>query len=159
MSESLFIRKATLNDLPALTKMSAALIRSDAHFDNPLTDRWSYEKDGQEYLMKRIRGRNGTCLVAEIEGKIVGYITGALLPTEKWRPVSRAELDNLYVYDTYRSKKVGASLLEAFIAWSKRKNVDRVMLHAVANNDRAISFYQRNNFTPQHLIFEKILKK
>jgi len=153
------IRKATIRDLPELTEMSAALIRSDAQFDDALTDRWSYDEEGQKYLKKRIRGRKGICFVAEIDGKVVGYATGALLSIENWRPVSRAELDNLYVSGEYRSKGVGASLIGAFIEWSKEKKVDRVVLHAVAQNEQAVSFYQRNSFVPQHLIFETILKK
>lgn len=156
---NIHIRKATEKDLPALTEMSAALIESDGRFDKTLTDQWAYEEDGQNYLRKRIKGRNCICIVAESNGKIIGYTTGALLTIEKWRPVNRAEMDNLFISDEYRNQGVGSKLIDTFIAWSMKKKVDRVMLHVVAQNDKALEFYKRNHFEPQHIILERILSK
>jgi ribosomal protein S18 acetylase RimI-like enzyme len=155
--ETVSIRKATLADLPKLQQLSAALIRSDAQYDRDLIEQWSLGVDGKKYLTKRIQGRKGVCLVAEIEGKIVGYATGGLLSIQKWRPVKRSELDNLYIDDACRSRGIGAKLVEAFIKWSKEKKMDRVMLYAEAQNDRGISFYKRNGLNPLHLVLEKTI--
>lgn len=155
--ENVTIRKATLADLPTLQQLSAALIRSDAQYDKDLIESWSHSEDGKKYLMKRINGRKGVCFVAETDGKIAGYATGGLLTVQKWRPVKRSELDNIYVCDGYRSCGIGAKLIEAFISWSKDKNVERVMLYAEAQNDRGISFYKRNGLNPLHLVLEKTI--
>lgn len=148
------IRKATMKDLSQITEMSAALIRSDGRFDHDVIDSWSYGEHGQAYLKRRIRGRKGVCFVAEADGKLVGYTTGGLASVEKWRPVKRSELDNLFVADGYRNNGVGPKLIVAFREWSQKKGVDRIFLLAVAQNKDALRFYEKNGFKPHLVTFE-----
>ncbi|MFZ2025056.1 MAG: GNAT family N-acetyltransferase [Microgenomates group bacterium] len=157
MNTNVHIRKATLTDISIITEMSASLIRSDIRFDPLLTDRWSYGEGGQTYLKKRINGRKGVCLVAEIDGNIVGYATGSLLPIQQWRPVQKTELDNLYIFDEHRSKGIGTQLIQSFLAWSRKMKAKRVILHTKEKNVQAIAFYKRNGFDSYKIILEAVL--
>lgn len=148
------IRRAVLDDLPEIQKMSVELTESDMRFDRALVNTWPYGKDGIAYLKKRIRGRKGICfLVVDGEG-VVGYACGGILPVQKWRPVKRSELDNLYVRESYRGQGVGKQLLQEFIQWSKEQEVERVMLIAVASNDPALAFYTKQGFFTEHVMLE-----
>lgn len=148
------IRRAKLLDIPVLQKLSSELIISDARFDPLLQSSWSHSEDGKKYLTRRVRGRNGVCFVAVIDTVIVGYVTGGLLRIQKWRPIKRSELDNIYVKNTHRGQGVGSKLLQEFISWSKSKQVDRVMLYAAAGNERGITFYKKHAFLPEQIILE-----
>lgn len=151
------IRKATLDDFSEIQQMSVELTESDMRFDRALVNTWPFGKEGIAYLKKRIRGRKGICLLAINDGRIVGYACGGLLPVQKWRPVRRSELDNLYVREEYRGKKVGTMLLQEFIHWSREMSVERVMLIAVASNDKALAFYTKHGFFTEHVMMETVL--
>ena len=154
----ILIRKATLKDLPEIQQLSNDLITSDAQFDQGLKKEWSFSEDGKKYLTSRIKGRKGTCFVAESKGKIVGYLTGGIRRFEKWRPFKRAELDNIFIQAGFRSQGIGKELIGKYLDWCQSKGVERVFLHAVDANQRARKFYKTHGFHEQHIILEKNLK-
>ena len=92
--------------------------------------------------------------MAEFKGRILGYLTGSVRKTDSWRPVTRTELENMFVEDKFRSQGVGAALVKEFIKWSREKGVRRALVVAYAANDRAIRFYQKMGFTPLALSLE-----
>jgi ribosomal protein S18 acetylase RimI-like enzyme len=156
MSKGALVRKAIVSDLSILQQMSAELIDSDNFFDNNhLLREWSLGEDGKKYLLRRIRGKKGVCFVAEIQGDIVGYLTGGESSTQKWRPFPRAEIDNIYVKQAYRGNKIGSDLMDAFIHWAKLRGIEKVFLYTMADNQKAIRFYEKNQFFKFNLVLEK----
>jgi len=124
------------------------LFLSDArHFDD-LNTNWPYE-EGEAYFRKRIAGQEGVCLVAERDGRIVGYVIGG------WSHLNfsaykgkRAELENICVAEEERSRGVGVLLVDALIGWCERSGATHVMVDAYAPNLRAIKFYESQGFEP-----------
>lgn len=159
MDDRITIRKAKVIDLPVLQKLSQGLFLSDAPFDRELDTQWPFGKEGKSYLLRRIRGRKGTCLIAELKSKIIGYATGGMLPVESWRPVKRSELDNLFVIAEYRSCGIGKLIMEEFFAWSKKMGAQRIVVHAMEENRKAIAFYGKNKFYHHHIAMERKLKE
>ena len=149
------IRKATIEDLPAVQELSQELFYSDLPHDPLMNVDWSFSEDGKKIFTARITEPNRFCLVAEINGKIIGYTTGSVLSVPAWRPVKRLELENLIVTEKYRGQRIGEKLAQAVVDLAKSLGMQRVMVAAYATNDRAIKFYKRVGFIPDTLQLEK----
>ena len=156
MIKGVLIRKASVSDLSVLQQMSAELIDSDNRFNEArMLREWSLGEEGKKYLLRRIRGKKGICLVAEVEGNIVGYITGGESEIQKWRPFRRIEIDNLFVRQSYRNQRIGSILMDAFITWAKSRGIEKVFLHVMAGNQESIRFYENKFFKKFNFVLEK----
>lgn len=151
--ENIIIRKAKTEELKIVQDLNSGLFTSDGPRDKYMNHNWPHE-EGKEYFSKRITADNSICLVAEIDSEIVGYLAGAVMEVESWRPVKRTELENMFVKEEFRSQGVGAKLVEEFIKWSKEKGVDRSLVVAYATNEKAIKFYQKTGFDPESVSLE-----
>jgi GNAT superfamily N-acetyltransferase len=149
MGKEILIRKAHPEELKIIQDLNHQLFLFDYERDPDLNVQWPYEKDGEEYFRKMIDGEIGVCFVAEVEGKVVGYLAGCgELETPSYRPVKRAELENMFVIEEYRGAGVGTKLANEFIDWSHSKGVQHIFVSAYAGNERAIKFYQKAGFKP-----------
>lgn len=151
-------RRARPSELKIIQDLNYTLFQSDKERDEFLNHRWPYIKDGKEYFKKRIAGKNGICLVAEVDGKVVGYLAGGLKKVRSWRPVKRTELENMLVIEKFRSKGIGDKLVKEFLKWSKEKGVKRAQVVAYVTNVRAIKFYKRMGFAPESISLETPIK-
>jgi ribosomal protein S18 acetylase RimI-like enzyme len=141
------IRKAKASELKTIQNLNYALFQSDKHRDEFLNLNWPY-KEGKKVFEKMIKGGNNLCLVAELKGEVIGYLAGSICKIESWRPIKRAELENMFVKEKYRSKGVGSKLVKEFFKWSKSKGAKRAMVQAYSTNAKAIKFYKKTGFDP-----------
>jgi GNAT superfamily N-acetyltransferase len=80
-------------------------------------------------------------LVAEVDGKLVGMATyysifsSFIAKPGLW-------LDDLYVYEEYRSQSIGRKLMEQLCQIARDSGCGRVDWHVSGSNDRGIKFYQ-----------------
>lgn len=84
-------------------------------------------------------------LVVVYDGEVAGHLSGSL--TEPWavRPKS-ATLNGLYVRPAHRRARVGARLVEEFLAWAGAQGAVQAEVAAYAANPEAIRFYERQGF-------------
>jgi putative acetyltransferase len=75
-------------------------------------------------------------IVAEVEGKVVGYAFAEIIDDSRILQV-------LNVHPEYFGKGVGQALIDSAIKWLGGNNVE---LTVVKHNHRAIKFYQKNGF-------------
>ncbi len=155
--QPLIIRKATADDLSYVQQLCDELIQVSNTFDPHYNLRWSFEPDGIKYLTSRIFDIQCVCFLAIWEERIVGYVTGAVLPIRLWRPIKQIELENLYIQKNYRKKGIGTRLVKELFLWGKEQKAQRVVVTTEAIDKHAIAFYQRNNFSPLHLKLEAVL--
>jgi ribosomal protein S18 acetylase RimI-like enzyme len=151
------ISRAKLTDLPKLQELSSALLEFEHPLDPHGLPNWSFSEHGKKYLTKRIRGRNGVCFVAKVNGEIVGYTTGGVLKIQNWRPFRRAEMENLFIREEYRRQGLGPLLINEFLKWCAARKVERVIVYTLAKNDRAVKFYEANEFEKYVTILERTL--
>lgn len=83
--------------------------------------------------------RNTVFLVAEEEGRIIGY-TGMYLSMEE------GEITNVAVAETQRRRGVGGLLLKQIKNEAELRSVTRIILEVRVSNDSAIRLYERNGF-------------
>jgi ribosomal protein S18 acetylase RimI-like enzyme len=148
------IRRARAADLPSLVELGTELARSDRRFDPLFKEDWYTSEPGKKYLLKKIRGGQHVCFVAETSGQLIGYATGGINKTDTARPVTHSELGNLYVQEDYRRHGVGHHLLATFRQWSKKKGVEKMIVHVTSGNTDGIAFYEKSSFASMQLIME-----
>lgn len=78
-------------------------------------------------------------ILAEIEGRIVGYIVYWLLP-------GAIDIHNIAVHTDYRRRGIGRLLLSRVVSEAKRQSLARVMLEVRRSNRAAQSLYESMGF-------------
>jgi GNAT superfamily N-acetyltransferase len=144
------IRQAILQDVAMLQDLNHELFLSDSRHDPSLNNNWPYEKEGKKYFKDAVAGKVGeasTCLIAEADNQAIGYLS-AFAKSPVTNTVRYAELDTLFVKETYRNQGVGGLLVEAFLQWAQKQQVDQVSVAAYALNTKALAFYKRHGFEP-----------
>ena len=75
-----------------------------------------------------------------LDGVIIGFIDFSII-------YEKAEVNYIAVDEKYRGMGVAQELFDKFV--SIVKNVDTVSLEVSCNNERAINFYLKNDFTKE----------
>src|SRR5476651_2732103 len=118
------IRKAVFDDLEDVIRLNFDLFKKEyAEYDKSLDVEWPHSKQGEEYFAERIVGDDGHVSVAENDGKIVGYICGALVDRGYRVEAVYAELENMLVDEKYRRLGIGKKLADKFFKWCDKENV------------------------------------
>jgi ribosomal protein S18 acetylase RimI-like enzyme len=141
-------------DVPILVDLNHALFQEDAGQRDPcLNLNWARE-EGHEYFTKHMRSEKSLGLLAETEGKGVGYLVGYVRSRSSLHPVRMAELESMYVSKAYRSRGVGQQLVSQFLEWAGAQGIERVSVTAYVANEGAVAFYKRIGFRPKSLTLE-----
>lgn len=149
------LRTAEHFDLRTVVELNHRLFQEDAGQRDPYTNaNWARE-EGIEYFRDYLDADTSKVLVAEMDGRIVGYLVGYVRGPSSLRPIRSAALESMYVFSEVRSQGVGQQLVEAFLTWCEERGAERVSVTAYASNDGAIRFYERLGFRPKELSLER----
>ena len=151
---SITIRHAAEKDVPIIVELNHALFQEDAGQRDPFMNLNWPQEEGHEYFSKLMRSERGLGLLAEAEGKVIGYLVGYLRRSSSLRPVKMAELESMYVREAYRGQGVGQQLVQKFLEWARERGVERVSVTAYVANERAVAFYEKLGFTAKSLTLE-----
>ncbi|MFA5771035.1 MAG: GNAT family N-acetyltransferase [Patescibacteria group bacterium] len=153
------IKAATIKDLKEIQKLNHMLfVKEYAEYNKTLHCNWPLEVEGESYFKKRIVNKDGCALIAHNDNNVIGYLVGALVKTSSYRVLPKsAELENMFVLDSFRGKGIGTMLMNAFNDWCKTKNVKRIKVVASVSNASAIKFYKKNGLSDYALILESII--
>ena len=95
--------------------------------------------------------------VATIDGQACGVIS--FYPDRDYfTDHPRAYVDNLVVAQESEGKGVGRSLLDFVERWARDHGYREVVLDVFAGNQRAIAFYERQGYRPDHIRMAKPLE-
>lgn len=101
----------------------------------------SFQKS-RDWALDMIK-RKGAMVVAEIEGKIVGWCDITPKDKEKERHVGTLGIG---VTKKYRAQGIGAALLQTALEAAKQRGLEKVQLGVFALNTRAYEFYKKQGF-------------
>ena len=141
-SSPVTIRPATREDLPALGRLGAMLMRTHYTFDPQrfMTPPADTEKGYAWFLGEQLRDSDAAVLVAEESATqdIVGYVYAALEP-QSWKELRDAcgFIHDVAVNESRRRAGVASALIEAAIQWLREKDAPRVTLGTAAQNEAA----------------------
>ncbi len=149
------IRRANIKDLNNILKLNFDLFKKEYNeFDKSLNLEWTY-KNGKKYFKSRIIKKDGFVEVAEVGGKIVGYLCGGIYKRKYYRKKAKcAELENMLIMAKFRGKGIGRKLVENFVNWCKKSKVEYIKVTAFAENKQAMDFYRKLGFRDYELDLE-----
>lgn len=122
------IRPMRLDDLAAVQVVDRA------SFPTP----WSE----QTFRGELTTNRYADYIVAEVEGRVVGY-------AGMWVILDEAHVTNIAVHPDFRRRGIGARLLATLCARAKRRHCERITLEVRVSNLTAQRLYRRFGFTEQ----------
>ena len=107
--------------------------------------------------------KDGFALLAERDGKLIGYAMVAVLPVtdtqmpDTWRTGERiAEIETLSVVPQARGAGVGSALLDRIDEELEAAAIDDVLVGAFVSNADAIRLYQRRGFRPAWMYLQRL---
>ncbi len=150
MSVSDFIvRPATPGDTDALGRLGALLVQQHHNFDQrrflPTTSQ-TVDRYGS-FLASQLNEPDVVILVAEHEGRVIGYAFGAL---EGYDYLAlrgpAAVLHDLLVDSGHRGRGVGRALLQAVVETFTAREAPRLVLSTAERNESAQRFFEQMGF-------------
>lgn len=143
------IRPATPADVPALGRLGALLISIHHDFDRQrfFAPPANPEEGYGWFLGSQLEDPDVVVLVAEHEGRVVGYVYAGVEP-HSWKEL-REEcgfVHDIIVAPDARGHGAGQRLLDAAITWLKARGMPRVMLWTADSNAHAQRLFARHGF-------------
>ncbi len=159
MKKYFLFRRANIKDLKNILKLNFDLFKKEyKEYDKSLNLSWTYS-GGRRYFKDRIVKKNGFVEIAEVKGRLIGYICGGISERKFYRrKLKYAELENMLVSREFRGQGLGVKLVKDFIDWCKRKKINRIAVTASAKNKKTINFYRKIGFNDYDLILEMAIK-
>ena len=156
------IRNATAADRASLETLVAALQEDGRAYDPALATGERVTALGSVDAMFAYAAEDeGLCLIAEVEGRAVGYVGCCLIVDEEmWTDPAwsrSVHLQELYVEPEMQRQGVGRRLIEAVEAHARNLGVPRVLVTANADNPQSCGAYRATGFRDHKVLFEKRL--
>ncbi len=143
------IRHATSEDLAAIGKLGALLVRLHHDFDSKrfIAASPKTEEGYAWFLGTQLEESNAIILVADRDGKVIGYTYASM---EGWDYMSlrgpAGVLSDIVVDPEYRGQGVARMLLDATLAELRNRGAPRVVLSTAEGNDRAQHVFEKAGF-------------
>ena len=143
------IRKATHNDIPAISELYREQFREMAKL---IPDFIKEGNQSVEFLEKTISNNDSDILVYENNSTVVGFV----LLQAKVRPDFDFMLPGKYCYimdvivtEAHRNKGFGTALMNSANDWAKERDCNFINLDVLSNNPGAIKLYEKLGFIPK----------
>jgi ribosomal protein S18 acetylase RimI-like enzyme len=143
------IRPARREDLPALGRMGAALMRVHYEFDPQrfLAPHDGADKGYASFLGSMLDNADSVIFVAEVEEGVAGYVYAALEPLS-WKELRGPAgfIHDVAVDEEFRRRGVATALMHAAAEWLRAHGAPRVVLWTAAPNAAAQQLFARLGF-------------
>jgi ribosomal protein S18 acetylase RimI-like enzyme len=142
------VRPARPDDLPAVSKLAAELVRLHHRLDPPRFMLIEPIEDGYQWFFSReIKRKEALILVAEADDAMVGYAY-ATLEGRNWNDLLDAcgKLNDIYVDPAARRTGAGRALVTEAFAALRAKGAPRVVLLSAWQNPDAHAFFEALGF-------------
>jgi ribosomal protein S18 acetylase RimI-like enzyme len=141
------VRKATGDDAGKIAEFSVALAEQHYGYDQLRFSRLITTDGAAAYYGSRIEAESAAVLVAEIDGRLVGFAY------MEYEPVLYAELatkvawlHDIYVEPDAQGSGAGRELLDAIQSEARKKGAEKVLLSVAEKNDNSQRFFEKYGF-------------
>ena len=120
------------------------------------------EQIADRYLrwMRQRAEAAGVVLVAENEGKFVGFVSGWIEESANIAETPESNrfgyISDLCVLPAFRGQRIARQLLAAIERYLCRAGVMRLRITALAANPSAQAAYEHTGFAPYEIVYEKV---
>ena len=141
------VRRASVADIEGLVASITGLFAEDSVRDELRNPGWPQAHAADDEA-RNVANADMLVLLADVDGSVIGHLTGGFYPASAMWTRPRAHLISLHVMAAWRGQHVGALLVEYFRSWAKEKGAVQLRVTAYTANTGAIRFYQRHGFAP-----------
>ena len=130
-----------LDKVKVLQNLNDEVFVDNHKYDFDLKMDWAQSETGRKYFTDVLNNPEAICLIAEEDDKSVGYLVAA--PKDfSYRLSKYIEIENMGVSPKFRSKGIGAQLVEKCLELAKEKGYQKIYVNAYSENTKAIAFYE-----------------
>lgn len=154
MSSSTILQVATVDDLETILSLNHELFKFETRFSMTYNLDWTHSDRGKEVFLRRLASEEGIVLIAKDKDKAIGYICGyvASFSFRSINPI--ATIENMFVQEGYRGRKIGSVLIKDFRKRAREKGAKRIRVDACYENQTAIQFYKSSGMDEFILVLE-----
>ncbi|BBU98435.1 MULTISPECIES: GNAT family N-acetyltransferase [Providencia] len=141
------IREAIKSDVESILSLYQILFSEMALFD---PERLQPAEQTREFIENAIIDDKFCLLVAEFNSEIKGFCIAQQQAADPYNcvvPRNFGYIFDLVVAPNFRGEKAGQKLLNAMKAWAKSRQLSHLELSVLAQNHKAIKFYEREGLT------------
>lgn len=143
--DKVVIRPAAPADIDAVAHLWESLVEHHRALDGDLPP--AAPNGAQRYarrLIDRLDDPMTRVLIAELDGRVVGYVLGVIvdLAPEMFAQEASGFLADIYVEQDVRGQGVGRALVDDLSAWFRSHGLRYFEWHVAAHNDAGIAFWQ-----------------
>lgn len=142
------IRTAKIEDAEEILLLAKKVMGEVEFFEKDSKEFNSTVEDEEKFLEKTT-----LVLVAEINGKIVGVST---LQRGNANRTSHIGTFGITILKQYSGMKIGTSLMNEVLKWSKENNIEKIELEVFNDNIPAIGLYKKFGFIIEGVKNKKI---
>ncbi|WP_247739126.1 GNAT family N-acetyltransferase [Bacillus sp. 165] len=144
ITEHCHIRTGVLEDAKAILDIQKSVISEGKYFISVSEEFNKTPVQQRNWLHKLLKNERETLMVAEIDGKIVGWI---VFQTQDRKRMTHTGSFGMMISKGYRSMGIGKLLLQALLEWAEQNPlIEKVSLGVFSTNHRAISLYKSMGF-------------
>ncbi len=148
------IKRANNTHLEDIKNLNNQLFEFEYNnFDTSLKVGWTFGKNGEKYFNDMLN--NEIVYIALDKANVIGYLAGSINVQGSYVTKTLAEIDNMFVLESYRKDGIGTKLINAFKEYCIQNKIEELKVTASAKNENALSFYKKNGFNE----FEITLKQ
>lgn len=141
------VRNAKLKDVKAIAKLNLELMKHVGKYDKIFELNKNPLPMMEEWRRKGVYNPRHKLMVAEDDGKIIGYINATTKHRPKIYKVTEVGfISDIYVLPEYRRQGVAKLLFKPILRWLKSKKLKYVNLFAVTENEVALKVWKKFKF-------------
>ena len=150
------IRDATADDLTSVVNLWGMLARHHEDISNDFTLAWNGKRKWAKYLEDKFDEISTKLIVAEEDGKAVGFMLCLLSPnTPVFKERKIGVISDVFVLEERRRKGVAKKMLDVAVKWFKKNKVRSVRLGVANDNLEARAVWRRMGFEP-YMIYKRL---
>ena len=137
------IQKLTVDDKELIEQCDKLLIEflnEEAIYDTNLT-----KSKNTNSLLVDIANQNNILLIAKENEEVLGFLFGYIEKNNK-NIQEVAHLSFIYVKNKYRNNKIATKLIDEFISFIKKENIEIIEVKCYKNNEIANKLYIKYGF-------------
>lgn len=138
--ESPLVRPAQSADVEALRRIASRSHHDSRFYTDGRFDAGRVDELFATWIEKSCGGYADVVLLAEVDGRPSGYITGHMAGPE------RGGIGLVGIDSTRRRQGCGRALVRSALDWFRQHGAPHVTVVTQGRNAQALSFYQRNGF-------------